>query len=151
MLMKSPGLAAIERKVSSADSTSSPFPLSCWPSVGVMRAHHRFAGCWEKVSVQVQNPSVWFRDRGTKFSSLGRMKVTQAHTPACAWSRHRAVSNTESVWTCGYVTAHMHKACVLSTISQQAFFPLIHPRLHPLHTYRTCLSVSYLLKYFIVF
>lgn len=100
--------------------------------------------------VQVQKPSGWFGDCGTKFSSLGRMKVTQAHTPTWARSRPDTASNTESerMWTCGYITVHMHKVCVFHPTGQWAFFPLIHPRLHPLHTYHTGLSVYYLLKIF---
>ena len=152
MLMKSIGLAATERKVScsSVDGTSSPFPLFCWPSVGAVRAHHRFPGCWVNSSVQVQKPSGWFGDRGTKFSSLGGIKVTQAHTPAWARSRPGAVSNTESrcLWTCGYLTVRTHKVCVLNPTGLWAFFPLIHTRLHPLHTFHTCLWVYYLVKIF---
>lgn len=112
--MKSAGLTAIERKVScsSADSASFPFPLSCWPSIGPFEPVIVFqvAG-WSPVQrfwqIVVQS-----------FLLLGGIKVTWAHVPAWAQSRHGAVSSTEHrpVWMCGYIPVCMHKVCFLTPL-----------------------------------
>lgn len=137
--MKSIGLAVVERKVScsSANSTSSPFSLSWWPSAGAMRVHHRFPGCWVKSSVQVQNPSGSSGDCGTMFSPLGGIKVTQP-LPQPELKADMVLSVIQNTGASGYITVHMQKVCVLDTTSLWAFFPFIYTRLHPLHTYHTC-------------
>lgn len=108
------------------------FPLSSvlLATSGSLRASHSFPGCWVKPSAQAD---LWIVVRS--FLLLGGIKVTWAHVPAWAESRHGAVSNTENK-TCGCVDTSL---CVCIGVFPDptalwAVFPLtylLHPQTSP--------------------
>lgn len=150
MLMRRAGLAAIERKVSSssADSTSSPFPLPHWPSK-----------LWKPVTdfqVAGWSPVCRFKSHlgvlgivVQSFLPLGELRSLKL-TPQPELEADLVLSVTQKAGLCGHggTSLHMHKVCVLDLTGLWAFFPLIHPRLHPLHMHHMCLRFTTFSKYF---